>query len=285
MDGNDALLRRVGEGIRSVRALRGVSRKMLADRAEVSERHLAMVEKGDGNVSLRLLGRIAAALGVEPAELLEARGTPQIRLVTALLARLTSEQQLEVYRLLAEAFPQGGVHRRIALVGLRGAGKSTLGARLAEVLGVPFVRLSSLIEASAGMSMSEIHELLGQSGYRRLEERSVEEAMTRYDAGVFEAGGSIVANPPAYQMLLREARVVWIKASPSEHMNRVIEQGDLRPMAGREDAMEDLLAILEQRAQLYANAHATLDTSGRRTDDCLAELVEISEGLLMGATA
>lgn len=277
----DALLARVGERVRGMRALRGVSRKMLADRAEVSERHLAMVEKGAGNVSLRLLGRIAGALGVEAGELLQAPETPQIRLVTELLARLTAEQQLEVYRLLAEAFPQGVVHRRIALVGLRGAGKTTLGTRLAEVLGVPFVRLSSLIEAGAGMSMSEIHELLGQPGYRRLEERAVEDAMARYDAGVFEAGGSIVANVPAYQTLLREARVVWIKASPAEHMNRVIEQGDLRPMAGREDAMEDLLAILEQRAQLYANAHATLDTSGRALEDCIAELVEISNRLSM----
>lgn len=281
----DGLLRQVGERVRGMRALHGVSRKMLADRAEVSERHLAMLEKGAGNVSLRLLGRIAAALGVEPAELLQPPSTPQIRLIAELLARLTAEQQLEVYRLLAASFPQGVIHRRIALVGLRGAGKTTLGGRLAEVLGVPFVRISSLIEEDAGMSMGEIHELLGQPGYRRLEERAVEEALARYDAGVFEAGGSIVANAPAYQTLLREAWVVWIKASPAEHMNRVIAQGDLRPMAGREDAMEDLLAILEQRAELYANAHASLDTSGRPVDDCVAELVEISNRLLVESAA
>ena len=274
------LLHRVAQRISDVRALRGLSRKSVAGQAAVSERHLAMVEKGQGNVSLRLLDRIATALGVCPAELLEPEPTDQLRLLNELLGGLDANQQRSAYRLLAEHFQRRASSGLVALVGLRGAGKTTLGAGLAAHHGVPFIRLTALIERRAGLSIAEIHELMGQEGYRRLEAGAVQQAISEHATGVIEAGGGIVANSAAYETLLRDTRVVWLKATPEQHMSRVIEQGDLRPMGGREDAMDDLLAILEQRARLYANAHDALDTSASSTDESLAQLVELTRPYL-----
>jgi len=275
-DEEDRLLAVAGEQIRASRALRGMSRKMVADQADVSERHLAMIEKGTGNVSIRLLGRIADALDIPAGHLLTPPPSQQFTLFSELLSRLSDGEQREAYQLVAKHFPQLQSPRRIVLVGLRGAGKTALGERLAHALHVPFRRLSGVVEYIAGMPMHEIHELVGQAGYRRLELQAAHQILAHGDDAVIEAGGSIVSNAPAYETLLRGAHVIWLKASAEEHMARVVQQGDLRPMGGREDAMDDLVAMLDERGPLYAHAHATLDTSDRTEDESFEALQRLS---------
>ena len=263
-------LEQLGEQVRAQRALHGMSRKEVCDQAEVSERHLAMIEKGEGNVSIKLLTRIAAALNV-PAGDLVSPPHPHNTLVHKLLNDLSPEDFEAAYRLLRERFHTAGTGV-ISLVGLRGAGKTTLGQRLAKDLDVPFLRVSAQIEDLAGIPMGELQELTGQAGYRRLEEQAVAQILTQHEAAVVEAGGSIVANSQAYDRLLRDSWVIWIQAAPAEHMQRVLDQGDLRPMGGREDAMDDLVAMLNERSGLYAQAHTSLDTSRKAVDATFTEL-------------
>jgi XRE family transcriptional regulator, aerobic/anaerobic benzoate catabolism transcriptional regulator len=276
-DGEHKLLQTAGERIRALRALRGMSRKMVADQADVSERHLGLIETGKGNVSIRLLGRIASALGVPAGELLSPSPGHHVRLLGELLATLSDDEQQEAFRLLRTRFRDAGKGRRVTLIGLRGAGKSTLGRRLAERYGVPFVRISREVERLAGMPIAEVHELVGQLGYRRFEQQAVQRMLTDHRCAVIEAGGSIVANAGAFEALLRESHVVWLQASPREHMERVIRQGDLRPIGGREDAMDDLMAMLSERTPLYAHAHATLDTTRTTEDDSFDALCAIAD--------
>lgn len=277
-EATEVYLRLIGERVRNARARRGMTRKILARDSGVSERYLAQLETGQGNVSILLLRQIAHAMGLPLADL--TRDGPdhpvEFTLMKQLLERLSPDELSEAYGLLSERFGRavGGQRAgRIALIGLRGAGKSTLGRRLATQLGVPFLDMGVEIERDSGMSLSEIFSLSGQVSYRRLERRCLERLLESYDQAVIETGGSLVSEAATYELLLNTCYTVWITASPEEHMNRVIAQGDYRPMAGNDEAMEDLRRILAERAPLYGKADATVATSGRTEPQSFKELV------------
>ena len=258
-------LRSFGERIRGERARRGMSRKLLAHHAGVSERYLTQLESGKGNVSIVLLRHISAALGVSMESLLHEPLPPEMALARQLLTRLSAEQLREAYGALSRQFagdvdPLRG--QRIALVGLRGAGKSTLGQRLASARGVPFFELDGEIERLSGTTLGAIIELYGQQAYRRYELQALQQLLADHPAFVVATGGSIVAEAATYDLLLRRCFTVWVKATPEEHMHRVVAQGDLRPMAGSQQAMDDLRRILEERSDLYGRADLTIDTAG-----------------------
>jgi XRE family transcriptional regulator, aerobic/anaerobic benzoate catabolism transcriptional regulator len=262
-----AYLRRVGERVREARARRGMTRKLLARDSGVSERYIAQLETGQGNISILLLRQIAQAMNLSAEELV--RDGPdrpvELTLLIETLRRLKPAELSEARRALGGMFG-GAVARergkRIALIGLRGAGKSTLGAMLAKQLDVPFVELDREIERVAGASLSEIFDLYGQAAYRRYERRALETVLERHDRAVIATGGSIVSEAATYDLLLTACYTIWLTAAPEEHMDRVVAQSDLRPMAGNEEAMADLRNILAGRAALYAKSDATVDTAG-----------------------
>jgi XRE family aerobic/anaerobic benzoate catabolism transcriptional regulator len=196
------------------------------------------------------------------------------RLVRRFLARLPAHRLEDVLFRLMREFGQEEAERkrRIALVGLRGAGKSTLGRALATELGVPFIELDREVETEAGMSLSEVFMLYGQAGYRRIEHQALERVLERADAAVISAGGGIVSEAETYNLLLAKCLTVWVKASPEEHMARVLAQGDLRPMEGSGEAMEDLRRILAARAPLYGKADVVIDTTGQSPAESLLKL-------------
>lgn len=266
----------LGEKLREARARRGKSRKVLAAESGVSERYLAQLEAGLGNVSILLLRQIAAALELPLTELLaeEAKQDAELNLTTQFLKRLPRQKLAAVHSQLLRDYGNARDERmkRIALIGLRGAGKSTLGAKLAKALGAPFVELDREVEREAGTSLSEIFLLYGQAGYRRYERRSLERVLEKNDRAVIATGGSIVSEPGTYDLLLSSCFTVWLKAAPEEHMARVLAQGDTRPMAGNDQAMEDLRRILEGRAMLYRQADVVVDTAGKSVDKSMAEL-------------
>lgn len=266
----------LGERLREARARRGKSRKVLAADSGVSERYLAQLEAGLGNVSILLLRQIAAALELPLTELLaeDSGADAELKLTTQFLKRLPRQKLAAVHSQLLRDYGNARDERmkRIALIGLRGAGKSTLGAKLAKALGVAFVELDREVEREAGTSLSEIFLLYGQSGYRRYERRSLEKVLERNERAVIATGGSIVSEPGTYDLLLSTCFTVWLKAAPEEHMARVLAQGDTRPMAGNDQAMEDLRRILEGRAMLYRQADVTVDTAGKPVEKSMAEL-------------
>ena len=274
--GDDAVfLSSLGRQLREARERRGMARKVLSQAAGVSERYLAQVEAGEGNASILVLRSIAGALGIAVAELLGERdGSVERRLIRRFLERLP-EHRLEdvVFRLMRDfGQEEASRRRRIALVGLRGAGKTTLGGALARELGVPFVELDREIEREAGISLSEVFLLYGQMGYRRIERRCLERIIRAHEQMVMTVGGGIVSEPETYNALLLNCFTVWVRASPDEHMARVVAQGDLRPMQGNAEAMEDLKRILAAREPLYRKADATVDTSGERPEQSLPRL-------------
>jgi len=273
------LLGTIGDRVRSLRARRGMTRKSLTAESAVSERHLAQLELGKGNMSIALLERVARALETDLGDLVRGEQYETIEriLINEQLRNLSPADLTAVLELLHRRYAtKTGSHQRVALIGLRGAGKTTLGKRLAQDRKVPFIRLVAEIERLAGMDASVIFELSGQSGYRRLEEKALTETLANYKACVIEAGGSIVAKPRLFNLLLTSCTVVWIRALPEQHMQRVIDQGDLRPMAGNDDAMSDLQRILKEREPFYAKAHHILDTSTASVEDCAAELDKIT---------
>jgi XRE family aerobic/anaerobic benzoate catabolism transcriptional regulator len=266
----------VGERVRLGRARRGMSRKVLSQASGVSERYLAELERGAGNASLLVLRQVADALGLEVAQLVGDAPERPIDLALTLhqLERLPPADLAEARRLLAQRFgPARAALGRVALVGLRGAGKTTLGQRTAEALGVPFVELDREVERASGMELSEIFATHGQAMYRRLERQCLETVIERFDRVVIATGGSLVTEPATYDLLLSSCFVVWLSATPEEHMGRVLAQGDHRPMAEGPQAMDDLKAILDSRAALYAKADAEVDTSGKTEVDALAALL------------
>jgi XRE family aerobic/anaerobic benzoate catabolism transcriptional regulator len=278
-----AYLKRVGERVRLGRAHRGMSRKVLSQASGVSERYLAELERGAGNASLLVLRQVADALGLEVAQLVSDAPERPIDLTLAVhqLERLSPADLGEARRLLADRFGAAKTaHGRIALVGLRGAGKTTLGQRAAEALGVPFVELDREVERASGMELSEIFATHGQAMYRRLERQCLETVVQRFERAVIAAGGSLVTEPAAYNLLLSSCFVVWLSARPEEHMGRVLAQGDLRPMAEGPQAMDDLKAILESRTALYAKADAKVDTSDKAEGDALAALLAAISGAI-----
>lgn len=265
----------LGRRVRDAREQRGMARKALARDAQVSERYLAQLEAGEGNASVVLLRRVAAALGLRIADLLDPVGdVPEQRLLRRFLGGLSPERLQEVLQRLTAEFGQDITVRRkrITLLGLRGAGKSTLGQALAKAMRRPFVELDKEIEREAGISLSEVFLLYGQAGYRRIERRCLERIINSQDEIVLSVGGGIVSELETYNLLLMNCYTVWVKAQPEEHMSRVVAQGDTRPMAGNAEAMDDLRHILTSREPLYAKADMTLDTSGHTADSSLAEL-------------
>ncbi len=269
-----AYLHNLAHRVRTARTRRGMSRRLLAEQSGISQRYLADVEAGSGNASILSLRAIARGLGVAPTDLLGERADSDHPL-GGLLSRLSAEQLHEAHAILSRHFtttPAPGRDQRIALIGLRGAGKSSLGRLLAAARGVTFFELDREIEQHTGTDLREIFERHGQSGFRRLEREVLERLLAETDAAVIAAGGGIVATPATYHMLTRACRTVWVRASPEEHMARVLDQGDNRPMQDNRKAMDDLRAILASRESLYARADLTLDTSGETLEDSFARL-------------
>jgi XRE family transcriptional regulator, aerobic/anaerobic benzoate catabolism transcriptional regulator len=268
-------LAKLGRRVREAREQRGMARKVLSQAANVSERYLAQLEAGEGNASVILLRRVAVALGVQLPDLLDS-GEPVAgqRLIRRFLDSLPPQRLEEVLRKLTHDFGQEVAVRkkRITLVGLRGAGKTTLGNALAKSLRRPLVELDKEIEREAGISLSEVFLLYGQAGYRRIERRCLERVINSQEDIVLTVGGGIVSEPETYNLLLLNCYTVWIKAAPEEHMARVVAQGDTRPMAGHAEAMEDLRNILSAREALYSKADAVVDTAGNPVDQSLAAL-------------
>ncbi len=272
-------LRLVGERLRLMRARRGMSRRVLAKQSDVSERHIAQLEAGAGNISLLLLHRLAAALGVPIDELVaveRAERAQGVVLLERLLERLAPEQLDEARLMLLERFHPTELaprRHRIALVGLRGAGKSTLGQLLAESRGVPFLELDREVERLSGMGLSDVFEIHGQEGFRRLERDALADLIQRQEQVVIATGGGLVTEAATFELLLAHCLTVWVRASPEEHMARVVAQGDARPMADdKAHAMDDLKAILASREKLYAQADIVLETTGYSVDEALARL-------------
>ncbi len=274
-----AFLAALGERVRTLRARRGMTRRLLAQHSGVSERYIAQMEAGRGNASILLLRAIAQALDVAPAVLM-APHNDDAALLQSLLARLSEPQLREARALLMGRFGMAEAELRrgrVALIGLRGAGKSTLGKLLAEHRGVAFFELDREIEREAVLTIGEIVELHGQPGYRRLERTVLERLLGDHSAMVIAAGGSIVAEPTTFELLLTQCYVVWIRAAPEIHMKRVIDQGDLRPMADSRAAMADLRAILASREALYARADVSMDTSHATVAQSFAHLKALVE--------
>ena len=265
----------LGRRVREARERRGMARKILSQNAGVSERYLAQLEVGEGNASVLLLRNVARALGLPLTELIEQCDNPvEHRLIRRFLERLPAHRLEDVvFRLMREFGQEEAARRkRIALVGLRGAGKTTLGTALAQESEFPFVELDREIEREAGIGLSEVFLLYGQAGYRRIERRCLERMIGAHGEMVMTVGGGIVSEPETFNLLLVNCFTVWVKASPEEHMARVVAQGDLRPMQGNTEAMEDLRRILDAREPLYRKADATLDTSGESPEQSLAHL-------------
>ena len=265
----------LGLRVRESRAQRGMSRKALALNADVSERYLAQVESGETNPSILVLRHVAHALGISLIDLLEPQhSSPEYRLISRFLEQLSPNRLEEALLRLMRDFGNEDASRRkrIALVGLRGAGKSTLGRALAGDLSRPFVELNSAIESEAGMSLNEVFMLYGQPGFRRLERRCLESFIAQHESAVITVGGGIVSEAETFNLLLMNCYTVWIKATPEEHMSRVVAQGDFRPMEGNTEAMEDMRRILVAREPLYSKADFTLDTTGRSPEECLKQL-------------
>ena len=271
----------LGERVRALRARRGMTRKAVAQAAEVSERHLANLEYGVGNASILILLQVASALQCSLAELIGdvTTSSPEWLLLRELLEHRDEATLRRVRVAVGEMLGTGGESAkgrqrspRVALVGLRGAGKSTLGQLLAEDLGFSFVELSREIEAFAGCSINEIQALYGQNAYRRYERRALEEAIQIHPEAVIATPGGIVSDPATFNLLLAHCTTVWLQADPEDHMKRVVAQGDLRPMAASKEAMEDLKTILAGRAAFYSKADFRIDTSAQPLDASFAEL-------------
>ena len=282
-DGNESnpFLRALGQRVRSSRDRSGITRKSLSIAAGVSERHLANLEYGEGNVSVLVLDQVASALHCSLAELIGDFTTtsPEWLMIRSLLEN-RDEQTLHKARLaigqmlgaLASSESNG---TRIALIGLRGAGKTSLGQMLARELDFPFVELSRQIENFAGCTIAEIQDLYGANAYRRYERRALEEAIQIYPDAVLATPGGLVSDPVNFNLLLSHCNTIWLQASPADHMQRVIEQGDFRPMAGSNEAMEDLQNILSSREDFYSKAQLQLDTSKQSLDDTFTALKDL----------
>ncbi|QSI28154.1 helix-turn-helix domain-containing protein [Variovorax sp. RKNM96] len=280
-EAKNPLLAALGDRVRNLRAQRGLTRKAVAVAADVSERHLANLEYGIGNASILVLQQVAGALHCSLAELVGdiTTSSPEWLLIRELLENRSETDLRRVRLALGELLGTASVdparHRRIALVGLRGAGKSTLGQMLADDLDVPFVELSREIEKLAGCSVREIHDLYGTNAYRRYERRALEEAVQIYSEVVIATPGGIVSDPATFNELLAHCTTVWLQAAPEEHMGRVAAQGDTRPMAASKEAMEDLRRILNGRAAFYSKADLSVDTSGKT----LAQSFQVLRGV------
>jgi XRE family transcriptional regulator, aerobic/anaerobic benzoate catabolism transcriptional regulator len=280
-----ALLAGIGREVRRNRAKRGMTRRQLAQASHTSERYLAQIESGAGNPSVTVLRAIAQALDLPTSALLGEPGarTAAHAALLGLIAQLP-EQELPELKGLIETrvarVDRADRSRRIALIGLRGAGKSTLGRMLARHLGWPFVELDRLIEEDYGASIPDMIEMAGTATFRRLERAALDHVIAGHEAAVITTAGGIVSDPESYALLLRRSHTIWVKARPEDHMSRVMAQGDFRPMAQNREAMSDLVAILDARGADYARAESELDTSGQALERSFAKLVRIVTNLL-----
>ena len=276
----------LGERVRNLRARRGLTRRAVALAADVSERHLANLEYGVGNASILVLLQVAGALHCTLAELIGdvTTASPEWLLIRELLEHRDEAALRRARVALGEMFGTGGAKaehsHRVALIGLRGAGKSTLGRMLADDLDYPFVELSREIEKFAGCSISEIQGLYGMNAYRRYERRAVEEAIQIYPEAVLATPGGLVSDAATFNLLLSHCTTVWLKAEPEHHMRRVAAQGDMRPMAASKEAMEDLRRILVGRAAFYSKADLVLDTSAQALEPTFLALRAKVRGFL-----
>lgn len=278
----------VGRLVRLARAKRGATRRQLAQYSGASERYLAQIESGQGNPSVIILKSIADALDVPIIELLPRMNgrSAAMAQVLDLIGRLPPSELPAVAELIesrARADHAGDRARRIGLIGLRGAGKSTLGKMLARALGCPFIELDRLVEQDYGARIPDLIEMAGLATFRRYERACLERVIDEHAAAVIATAGGIVSNAETYALLLRRTHAVWIKARPEEHMSRVMEQGDFRPMAQNREAMTDLVAILEARGADYARAEAALDTSGDTVERSFEKLRAIATRCMDGA--
>jgi XRE family transcriptional regulator, aerobic/anaerobic benzoate catabolism transcriptional regulator len=234
-----AYLSLLGERVRALRSEHGLTRRALAAASGVSERYLAQLEAGEGNISVLLLRKVARAMGVT------------------------------VDTLVRE---EAALQKPIALLGLRGAGKSTLGLKLAQALDIPFIELDRKVEKEAGAELGEVFAMYGQDAFRRFERRALERVLAKNERSVIATGGGLVTDAGTYKLLLERCQCVWLKASPEEHMARVIAQGDMRPFKGRSAALDEIKKLLEERNHLYSRADLTVDTSGKTLKQSLTEL-------------
>jgi len=277
LDSNPFLVA-LGQRVRRLRDRSGISRKALSNATGVSERHLANLEYGSGNVSVLVLQQVAVALHCSFAELIGDFTTtsPEWLMIRSLLENRDEQTLYQARIALGEILGDRGTARcsssRIALIGLRGAGKSSLGQRLAAEKQLPFVELSRDIEQIAGSSIAEIQDMYGASAYRRYEHQALQQAIHNHNAAVIATPGGVVSDPANFNLLLTNCQSVWLQATPADHMQRVIEQGDFRPMAGSSEAMADLKGILAAREPFYSRARFRLDTSQQTLDETLALL-------------
>jgi XRE family transcriptional regulator, aerobic/anaerobic benzoate catabolism transcriptional regulator len=278
LDPETGFLEQLGQRVRTMRALRGMSRKVLARVSGISERYIAQLESGKGNVSIVLLRRVSHAMGAHLEDLIPAsEPAPDWPVIRDLLRKATPSQIAQARDVLSgsSGFAQKQVSfAGIALIGLRGAGKSTLGKLLAKKIGWDFVELNKEIEAQNGLSVAEIIALYGQEGFRRMEQTALGQLLSRRAPVVLATGGGIVSEPLTFDLILSSFYTVWLKAEPEEHMARVRGQGDLRPMADDRSAMAELRTILLSREPLYARASAVADTAGLSVDAAAARLVD-----------
>jgi XRE family aerobic/anaerobic benzoate catabolism transcriptional regulator len=272
----------VGKLVRRGRAKRGITRRQLAGDSGISERYLAQIESGQGNPSVIVLKAIADAFEMPVADLLPVEGAHSAMAgIVEMLSHLPQSEWPAIAQVIEQRVHDNAAadrKRRIALVGLRGAGKSTLGKMLADKLGYPFVELNRVVEQEYGASVSLLIEMSGVNTFRRYERKCLERVLADNDKVVIATAGGIVASAETYALLLRRTHTVWVQARPQEHMSRVMEQGDFRPMAENREAMADLVAILEARRADYAQAEAELDTSGENVEKSAARLLKLVQG-------
>jgi XRE family aerobic/anaerobic benzoate catabolism transcriptional regulator len=275
----DSFLEELGQRVRTMRGLCGMSRKTLAKVSGISERYIAQLEGGKGNVSIVLLRRLSGAMGIHLEDLVATDPLSQDwQVIRDLLRKATPSQIAQAKDALSGKMSGSATHRQapfagIALIGLRGAGKSTLGRMLAKQIGWTFVELNKEIEQQNGLSVAEIIALYGQEGFRRLEQAALGQLLARKELMVLATGGGIVSEPLTFDLILSSFYTIWLKAEPEEHMARVRRQGDLRPMADDRSAMAELRTILLSREPLYARAAAVVDTAGQSVDAAAARLL------------
>jgi XRE family transcriptional regulator, aerobic/anaerobic benzoate catabolism transcriptional regulator len=275
-DPETGFLEQLGQRVRTMRALRGMSRKVLAKVSGISERYIAQLESGKGNVSIVLLRRVSHAMGAHLEDLIpDGEPAPDWPVIRDLLRKATPSQIAQAKDILAGSGTSAARRHSfagIALIGLRGAGKSTLGKMLAKKIGWSFVELNKEIEAQNGLSVAEIIALYGQEGFRRMEQSALGQLLARKELMVLATGGGIVSEPLTFDLILSSFYTIWLKAEPEEHMARVRRQGDLRPMADDRSAMAELRNILISREPLYSRASAVVDTAGLSVDAASARL-------------
>jgi XRE family aerobic/anaerobic benzoate catabolism transcriptional regulator len=275
-DPESGFLEQLGQRVRTMRSLRGMSRKVLAKVSGISERYIAQLESGKGNVSIVLLRRVSNAMGAHLEDMIpSAEQAPDWAVIRDLLRKASADQIAHAKDILGGATAeQRASFAGIALIGLRGAGKSTLGRMLAKRIGWSFVELNKELERENGLSVAEIIALYGQEGFRRMEQTALKALLARKELMVLATGGGIVSEPLTFDLILSSFYTIWVKAEPEEHMARVRKQGDLRPMADDRSAMAELRNILLSREPLYARASAVVDTAGLSVDTAAARLYD-----------